>query len=192
MSNDQEQSVNVDISLQFCANPYMLKYVFSIPLAVEGIHKYAELETAPQESPLAARLLEIDNVQEVLITAGFIAVTYREQQHMPKSHEKVIMAIKAHLEEGLPFMSPEVKTSSSSQEEEETAGQIQKIIAEQIRPALQQDGGDIEFVHYKDHTLFVTLQGACSGCPHAMMTLQNGVLNRVQAELPEVQEIIAL
>lgn len=67
--------------------------------------------------------------------------------------------------------------------------QIKKIIAEKIRPALQMDGGDIEFVGLNGKTVQVRLQGACSGCPSAAMTLQMGVLRLLKEEIPEIEGV---
>ncbi len=58
--------------------------------------------------------------------------------------------------------------------------QINEIVDKYIRPALQADGGDIEIVDFRDNTLSVRLQGACSCCPHAQMTLENAVGNTIR------------
>ncbi len=62
-----------------------------------------------------------------------------------------------------------------------------------IRPMLQNDGGDIELVGVdEDKTVRVRLQGACSGCPGAAMTLKMGVERLLQQKLPEVKEVVAV
>ena len=66
---------------------------------------------------------------------------------------------------------------------------VKKIIQEKIRPALQMDGGDIEFVGMDGNTVQVRLQGACHGCPSAAMTLQMGVLRLLKEELPEIEGV---
>ncbi len=66
-------------------------------------------------------------------------------------------------------------------------------VIETIRPMLQNDGGDIELVGVdEDKTVRVRLQGACSGCPGAAMTLKMGVERLLQQKLPEVKEVIAV
>jgi len=69
---------------------------------------------------------------------------------------------------------------------------IQQIINDKIRPALQADGGDIEFVEVDGKNVKVRLQGACHGCPSAAMTLQMGVLRALQAEIPEIENVISV
>ena len=68
--------------------------------------------------------------------------------------------------------------------------QIKAIIDEKIRPALQADGGDIEFLGLEDKTVKVRLSGACHGCPSAAMTLQMGVARILKSELPDIEAVV--
>ena len=66
-------------------------------------------------------------------------------------------------------------------------------IIEAVRPNLQSHGGDIELVSCdEDNTVKVRLQGACSGCPGARMTLKMGVERLLKEKIPEVKEVIAV
>ena len=60
---------------------------------------------------------------------------------------------------------------------------------EKIRPSLQADGGDVEFVDYEDGIVKVRLQGACSGCPMSQMTLKNGIERILKEEIPEIESV---
>lgn len=64
---------------------------------------------------------------------------------------------------------------------------------EKIRPYIQMDGGDVEFVSFdnKAGILTIKLQGACVGCPMSQITLQEGISKTIKGEIPEVKEIIA-
>ncbi|MBN1945850.1 MAG: NifU family protein [Bradymonadales bacterium] len=64
-----------------------------------------------------------------------------------------------------------------------------QAILEEIRPALQADGGDVEFVDYADGIVQVKLTGACSGCPMSTWTLKAGIENRLRKELPEIKAV---
>ncbi len=59
-----------------------------------------------------------------------------------------------------------------------------------IRPALQMDGGDVEFLKYEDGTVYVKLLGACGGCPMSTMTLKLFIEERLKEEVPEVKEVV--
>ncbi len=60
---------------------------------------------------------------------------------------------------------------------------------EKIRPSLQADGGDVEFVDYEDGVVKVRLQGACCGCPMSQMTLKNGIERLLKEEVPEIASV---
>lgn len=68
---------------------------------------------------------------------------------------------------------------------------IEKALGE-IRPHLQADGGDVEFVSEKDGVVKVKLTGACGGCPMATMTLKNVVEQVIKQEVPEVKKVEAI
>lgn len=63
---------------------------------------------------------------------------------------------------------------------------IQKVI-DKVRPLLQQDGGDVEFVDFVDGVVKVRLIGACSGCPMSQITLKEGIEKLLKKEIPEIK-----
>ena len=68
-----------------------------------------------------------------------------------------------------------------------------KEVIQTIRPMLQNDGGDIEYVGSDpDNTVKVRLQGACRGCPGAQMTLKMGVERLLKEKVPDVKEVVAI
>jgi Fe-S cluster biogenesis protein NfuA len=70
-----------------------------------------------------------------------------------------------------------------------TRENVQTVI-EEIRPALQADGGDVELVDVKDGVVSVRLTGACGGCPMSTMTLKMGIERLLKQKLPEVVEVV--
>ncbi len=64
-----------------------------------------------------------------------------------------------------------------------------KASLDKVRPSLQGDGGDVEFVSYKDGVVKVRLTGACGGCPMATMTLRNVVEQMIKEDVPEVTRV---
>ena len=71
-----------------------------------------------------------------------------------------------------------------------TAEERVKAILEQIRPYLQQDGGDLEYVGFEDGVVSLRLQGACSSCPSSLMTLKMGIENALKQQIAEVKEVV--
>jgi Fe-S cluster biogenesis protein NfuA len=71
--------------------------------------------------------------------------------------------------------------------------ELVKTALENVRPSLQADGGDVEFVSLSDDgTVSVKLTGACGGCPMAQMTLKMGIENYLKTEIPEVTAVIGV
>jgi Fe-S cluster biogenesis protein NfuA len=74
----------------------------------------------------------------------------------------------------------------------EITGKVVNVI-EQIRPYLQADGGDINFVELTDDNIVnVELVGACGSCPYSMMTLKSGVETAVKKAIPEIKSVEAI
>lgn len=69
--------------------------------------------------------------------------------------------------------------------------QIEEVLKD-IRPTLQADGGDVEFVGVDDGIVKVRLKGACGGCPMARMTLKNGIERLLKSKIPEVKSVEAV
>lgn len=70
--------------------------------------------------------------------------------------------------------------------EEQTKEQKVVSVIDEIRPFIQADGGDIEFVNLDGNTVNVKLKGACAGCPGAQMTLKMGVEQRIREVVPDI------
>lgn len=73
--------------------------------------------------------------------------------------------------------------------QEEVVTKIKAVI-DKVRPYLQNDGGDVEFRRYENGVAYVKLVGACSNCPMAQMTLQDGIETAIISEVPEVIKVI--
>lgn len=65
-----------------------------------------------------------------------------------------------------------------------------KEVLNKLRPYLNSDGGDLEFIKYDEGIVYVKLIGACGSCPHRNETIKNGLLQSLQSEIPEVKDVI--
>ncbi len=78
-------------------------------------------------------------------------------------------------------------------EQKEALTKKVKNLIEQVRPYLQQDGGDINFVEVTDDLVVnVELTGACGSCPYSTMTLKNGVESTIRKAIPEIKSVEAI
>ena len=75
--------------------------------------------------------------------------------------------------------------------DEDIIRQIESAL-DQIRPNIQMDGGDIEFVKYEDGVVYIRLLGACVGCPASIYTLKLGVEETIKEYVSEVREVVAV
>lgn len=66
-----------------------------------------------------------------------------------------------------------------------------KDVLNQIRPMLQADGGDVEFIKLEDGIVTVSLRGACGSCPFSLMTLKQGIEARIKEAVPAIKEVVS-
>ena len=66
---------------------------------------------------------------------------------------------------------------------------INRILSSKIRPAVMQDGGDVNFIKYKDGIAFLSLKGSCAVCPSATVTLKNGIETMLKNHIPELKKV---
>ncbi len=74
---------------------------------------------------------------------------------------------------------------------EESIDKIKEVI-EQIRPNIQMDGGDVEFVRFDDGIVYVRFHGACVGCPASIFTLKGGIEEALKEQLSDVVQEVML
>jgi Fe-S cluster biogenesis protein NfuA len=149
-----------------------------------------------ERSPLAARLFAIPEVERVFFGSDFITVTKREgdwRQIKPM----ILGAIMEHFTRGLPLFEREPAEKDEpvyEGEEAEIVAQIKELLETRVRPAVASDGGDIIFKGFDSGsgTVFLHLQGSCSGCPSSTITLRNGIENMLRHYIPEVSGVEAV
>lgn len=76
-----------------------------------------------------------------------------------------------------------------NEDDDDTVMMIKELLDSRIRPTVQEDGGDINFVSFDDGVVKLKLQGSCSSCPSSLVTLKNGIENMLQFYIPEVQKV---
>ena len=144
------------------------------------------------KSPLAEKLFGIDNVSGVFFGSDFITVTKTAgdwQQLKPL----ILGAIMEHYMSGAPLLNDGAQASDEGEffdaADEETVNTIKELIETRVRPAVANDGGDITFRGFKDGVVFLSMKGACSGCPSSTATLKHGIQNLLMHFVPDVTEV---
>jgi Fe-S cluster biogenesis protein NfuA len=180
------------IQTEATPNPATLKFLPGRPV-LEGTMELTSREQAAK-SPLAEKLFDIPNVTGVFFGSDFITVTKAAgdwQQLKPL----ILGAIMEHYMSGAPLLRDGEAADVSSEGEffdaadAETVATIKELIETRVRPAVANDGGDITFRGFKDGVVFLSMKGACSGCPSSTATLKHGIQNLLRHFVPDVTEV---
>lgn len=191
----------VSLYTEATPNPNTLKFVANRMLYPSGSIEIKSLAEA-NEVPLAAALFAaFPFVDNVFIAKNFVTVTKNVSDEWFEINLPVKDLIKTWLEDGKDVFSADFKAKAEKEasepkldveiEEGDIEGKIKAILDKYVQPGVQQDGGNIAFVSFEDGVLNLEMQGSCSGCPSASMTLKNGVETLVKRFVPEVKEVVA-
>jgi Fe-S cluster biogenesis protein NfuA len=140
----------------------------------------------PHPSPLAASLMNIDGVTAVFYGADFITITKAADVKWEHVQSQVFSLITEAISSGAAIVNvaenksgqdaPEEQDSLSYNENDsEVVGMIKELLETRIRPAIQEDGGDIEFRGFEGGNVMLKLRGACRTCDSSTVTLKNGI-----------------
>ncbi len=182
------------IQTETTPNPQTLKFLPGRSVLADGVREYRTSGEAAS-SPLASRLFGVSGVTGVLLGTDFIAVT-RDETEWAHLKPAVLGAIMEHYLAGDAVIGDQAHGDDDGEffdvADEETVGMIKELIEERVRPAVAQDGGDITFKGFRDGVVYLTMRGACSGCPSSTATLRHGIQNLLCHYVPEVQEVRAV
>lgn len=187
--------MTVNIQLEWTPNPNTLKYVVDTALLPRGAMNFQARDVAEEKSPLATRLFDIKGVTAVMLGTNFVTVTKGDEGEWDELNDGVMMALDKHLSDGAEVVKADVLNSfmtavASGGGELET--RIREILDAEIRPAVAMDGGDITLDRVENGTVYVHMQGSCSGCPSSTATLRMGIETRLREAFPELVEVVAV
>lgn len=179
----------VTIYLEANPNPNSLKFVVDFMLVAPGQnYDFPDLESA-KHAPLAKELFGFDYVRRVFYMSNFVTVTKTEDKEWIEIQDEIKEYIKVFLEAKKPMLEDVFQEEVA--EETDMDIKIRGLLDEYVKPAVEQDGGAIEYKSFEDGVVKVFLQGACSGCPSASVTLKSGIENLLKSMIPEVQSVVA-
>ncbi|CCH03188.1 nitrogen-fixing NifU domain protein [Fibrella aestuarina BUZ 2] len=189
----------VSIYTEQSPNPNSMKFVLNRELVPDGLSfDYAEPSEALKEgknSPLAVALFGVDGVRRVFIAGNFITLTKDEDVDWGEILFEVKVFLKDYFEADKPvFVQRTMELNSTRLEaDSETVQQIKAALDQYVRPAVESDGGAINFHAFDEATgtVKVLLQGSCSGCPSSTLTLKAGIENLLTRLVPAVKTVEA-
>ncbi|BBN12927.1 NFU1 iron-sulfur cluster scaffold homolog, mitochondrial [Marchantia polymorpha subsp. ruderalis] len=182
------------IQTQSTPNPSSLMFFPGKPVMEVGSSDFPNARVA-MGSPLAKALFRIDGVTRVFFGADFVSVTKIDDMSWDILKPEIFAAIMDFYTSKEPLFydarKPAASDTAIHEDDDETVAMIKELLETRVRPAVQDDGGDIEFHGFDEETGIVKLkmQGACSGCPSSAVTLKNGIENMLMHYVPEVKGV---
>jgi Fe-S cluster biogenesis protein NfuA len=203
----------ISIYAEMTPNPDVMKFVTDRALISEGsTAEFTSKSQATGYSPLAVELFNFPFVARVFISGNFVSVTKDDTL----SWDMIAMQMRTYMHEWLTdnleavTLIPEpdhansdeapasdrkggqASTAASSFAAHEIDEKILALIEEYIQPAVENDGGAIEYRGFSEGVVHVAMRGACAGCPSSSQTLKGGIERLLQQHLPEVKEVVSL
>ena len=187
----------ISIYTEMTPNPETMKFVANKLLYPGKSIDFAD-ESLASPSPLAKELFGFPFVKGVFIASNFVTLTKTAET---EDWQDVIPAIKQFLkdylenggvvvnEEELAKMQPTGNTVHA--DDDDIVKRVKELLENYVKPAVEMDGGAIQFKSYEDGVVNLMLQGSCSGCPSSMITLKAGIEGMMKRMIPEVKEVVA-
>ena len=192
------------IETETTPNPASLKFLPGRPVMDNGTREFADPEAA-EASPLAQAIFDTGDVVNVFFGSDFITVTAAPGVDWTDLKPMVLSTLLDHFVSEAPLFvaAPGTAGGFSVPPEDETmfveddpanadiVAQINELLETRVRPAVAGDGGDIRYRGFKDGIVYLTMQGACAGCPSSTATLKHGIEGLLKHYVPEVEEVRA-
>jgi Fe-S cluster biogenesis protein NfuA len=181
-------------------NPATRKFLPGQAVMEAGVRDFADSESA-EASPLARALFDSGMVEGVFYGRDFVSVTAAPGVSWTDLEPLVLETLLDHFVSQAPLFTPGTAAGivvgndidfEESSEDADIIDQIKELIETRVRPAVAQDGGDIVYKGYRDGHLYVSMHGACSGCPSSTLTLKRGIESLIRHYVPEVESVEAV
>jgi NFU1 iron-sulfur cluster scaffold homolog, mitochondrial len=187
----------ISIYTEMTPNPETMKFVANKLLYPAKSIDFPDVETA-KPSPLASELFGFPFIKSVFIASNFVTLTKTSETDWNDVIPTIRQFLKEYMEEGKVVINEEelaaVKQESSNEahaDDSDVVKRIKELLDNYVRPAVEMDGGAIQFRSYEDGIVNLMLQGSCSGCPSSMITLKAGIEGMMKRMIPEVKEVVA-
>lgn len=183
-------------------NPESLKFVTN-KMLFRGTADFRTAEMAEEWSPIAHELYQFPYVKGVYICNNFVTITKEFNYSWDDIKLNLKKFIKDYIVDGKPLIKEGFEEAMAAIEEERAASfeyegddaelvqKIKELIDTYVKPAVESDGGNIEFKSFQDGIVTVVLQGACSGCPSSTVTLKAGIEGMLKRMVPQVKEVVS-
>ena len=188
----------ISIYTEMTPNPETMKFVANKLLYPGKSIDFPDMEGA-KPSPLATELFGFPFIKAVFIASNFVTLTKTvDTEDWQDIIPTIRTFLKEYLEEGKVVVNEEelaavkqTSTNEVSADDDDVVKRIKELLDNYVRPAVEMDGGAIQFKSYDAGTVSLAMQGSCSGCPSSMITLKAGIEGMMKRMIPEVKEVVA-
>ena len=186
----------ISIYTEMTPNPETMKFVANKLLYPGKSIDFPDVENA-RPSQLAVELFGFPFIKSVFIASNFVTLTKIPETDWNDVIPSIRLFLKEYLEEGKAVINEEeivvVKNEGNAidADDDDVVKRIKELLENYVKPAVEMDGGAIQFKSYEDGKVNLMLQGSCSGCPSSMITLKAGIEGMMKRMIPEVKEVVA-
>jgi len=186
----------VSIYTEMTPNPETMKFVANKLLYPGKSIDFPE-EAQATPSPLAMELFGFPFVKGVFIASNFVTLTKTPETLWEEVIPSMRQFLKNYLEDGKTVINEDLvpvgqeEQQVFSGDDTDVVSRIREMLENYVKPAVEMDGGAINFKGYENGVVKLTLQGSCSGCPSSMITLKSGIEGMMKRMIPEVREVVA-
>jgi Fe-S cluster biogenesis protein NfuA len=188
----------ISIYTEMTPNPETMKFVANKLLYPGKSIDFPDVESA-KPSPLAIELFGFPFIRSVFIASNFVTLTKTSETEWTDVIPTIRQFLKEYLEDNTKAVINEdevaaIKPESSNlvaADDDDVVKRIKELLENYVKPAVEMDGGAIQFKSYDDGVVNLMLQGSCSGCPSSMITLKAGIEGMMKRMIPEVKEVVA-
>ena len=188
------------IETETTPNPATLKFLPGRQVMSAGTRDFASPEDA-EATPQAQAQFDTAEVTGVFFRRDFVSVTAAPGADWSALKPQVVAVLLDHFVSQAPLFAggdasgisvpPDNEGVDDDPADAEIVEQIKELIETRVRPAVAGDGGDIRYRGFRDGVVYLTMQGACSGCPSSTATLKHGIEGLLKHYVPEVTEVRA-
>ena len=181
------------IQVEKTPNPVTMKFVLpNYNIDNDKVFSFSSIEET-NNSPLAKEIFLIKGINSIFIGNNFITVTKDYNYEWDILINIIIDIISKYLK-----LKKDIIIDSNlnikneeffNQKDIEIVKKIKKLLKEKIKPSVMLDGGDISFKGFRNGIVYLSLKGACEGCPSSISTLKFSIKNLLSYFIPEVQEV---
>ncbi|MBC8045885.1 MAG: NifU family protein [Fimbriimonadaceae bacterium] len=183
----------ISIYTEATPNPDSLKFVMN-KMLLTGNSVDFDRGNDVTYSPLAEALFnEFNFIKGVFIMNNFVTVRKGAETDWFEVKSKISEFIKNYVSEGKTIVSeiPDTENINGELDEDAVISKIKNMLDQYVKPAVEMDGGAIQFKSFDNGIVTLMLQGSCSGCPSSTVTLKSGIEGLLKRMVPEVKEVVA-